>query len=610
MSLFNTKFDDRNRFLSYLLICLFAIIIYLPSVNGEFILDDISLVEKNSYLKEWHSVGSYLSQEDGYSKDTGWHTGYYRPLINLSYTLDYKIWGMSAPGFRITNLILHILTCFILFAFFNLIIQKKNIALMLALIFLLHPVNTETVSWITSRNNILVTLFGILSLFNYIKAYKNGKYYSYILSIIFFTLSIFSKEFGLMLLPLFFLYQRVFNNGRKITFIELREYAPFIIVAFIYFFFRQNVIGSLITPAGFSDVFMRIYNTPYVLFYNLKLIFFPFNLHSFILKYPESFLNSGSLLSLFCFLMVAILMWVYRKNRVFIFSIIAFIIIIFPVLNVIQTSAPSLIAMRWLYFPLPFILLLLSLPLKKLYWFNARLTVCLFTGIILYLGFNTYMLNRFLWHSPEDFFKQEVLQFNNTFYYDGMAFIYGKEKKTELAMKLYEKSIEERIRLDINYIEYSKLLMDKGNLKKALEYLDKAWNICYSRDQMGFIFHSKGVINLKLNNLEESEKYIRNAINLSPNEPLYWENLGVVQGMMEKHEDALYSFKKAIRLGINSTSLFKNMANAYILNNECQKAIKLIKRINREEKDDILNGMLRKAEECVKKEKSNDSLMR
>lgn len=598
MTVLDDKIGKQGILFPYLLICLFIMIIYLPSFTGDFILDDIPLVEKNSYLREWHSVGSYFSQEDGDS------TGYYRPLLNLSYSLDYKIWGLLGPGFRITNLIMHIISCFFLFSLYRLFIHNKNIALMLVLFFALHPVNTETVSWVTSRNNILVTLFGILSLFYYIKAYKNRKYYEYILSIIFFALSIFSKEFGLMLLPIFFLYQRIFYYGKKITFVELREYTPFILVACIYFFFRQNVIGSLITPAGFSEIFTRIYNAPYVFFLNLKLIFFPFRLHSFIIRYPENFLNTASLICNICFLMFIVLSWIYRKSHILIFSIFAFFIIIFPVLNIIPTSAPSLISMRWLYFPLPFILLLLSIPLKKFYGFNKRLTVCLFTGLILYLGINTYTLNKFLWHSPEDFFKQEVLHFNNAFYSDGMGFIYGKEKKFELAMKFHKKSIEEGTRLNLNYIEYAECLIETGNPEKALEYLDKARDVCFSHDKLGRILHDEGVAYSKLGNLEEARRNMLKAINISPDDPVYWEHLGAVQGKIGNHKDAIYSFKKALRLGTDSDSIFNNMASGYILNNECYEAVKLIIRINKNEKDAGLNRLLKNAEECLEEKKN------
>lgn len=593
------EYKKHSFYFPFLLIVLSVLSVYIPSFSGEFIHDDISLVKKNEYLREWHSIGSYLSQEDGYDIYSGGHTGYYRPLINLSYTLDYTIWGIYAPGFRLTNLILHILTCFVLLYFFNLFLHNKNISLLLTLIFAIHPVNTETVSWITSRNNILVTLFGILSLLFYIRSYTNGKYYEYLLSIIFFSFALFSKEFGLMLLPVFFLYQRLFKNRKGSVFIELREYLPFILIALIYFVLRQNVTGVVITPQGSSDYFSKIYHVPYVFFLNLKMIFLPVNLHCFITRYPDVFFNTRTIFSITGLILLFILMCIYRKKHLFIFSVVAFFIAIFPVLGIVKTSATSIIAMRWLYFPLPFILLLLALPLEKLYEYNPRLILVLFIPVIFYLGFNSYTLNRFLWHSEKDFYRQEVLQFKNYFYSDGLAAIYKNEKKMEQALILFEKSMEMGVKRDINYFDYAELLIEKGNLEKALEYLGKAMDICSSHDMLGSILHKKGVIYIELNNLQEAEKNIRKAINLSPEEPVYWENLGVVQGKTGNHEEALYSFKKALRLGTDSKSIFKNIANAYISINECHEAIRLINRIYLGEKDIESKRLLRRAEACL-----------
>jgi len=277
----------------------------------------------------------------------------------------------------------------------------------------------------------------------------------------------------------------------------------------------------------------------------------------------------------------------------------AFIIAIFPVLGIVKTSATSIIAMRWLYFPLPFILLPLAIPLKKLYEFNHRLIYLLFIPVVFYLGFNSYSLNRFLWHSEEDFFRQEILQFKNYFYSDGLASIYKNKKKMEPALILFEKSMKMGVKRDINYFDYAELLIEKGNLGKALEYLDKAGKICSSQDMLGSILHKKGVIYIKLNNLKEAERNIRKAINLAPGEPIYWENLGVVQGKRGHHKDALYSFKKALRLGSGSKSMFKNIANAYISNNECHEAIRLLDRIYKGEKDIELNRLRRRAETCL-----------
>jgi len=122
--------------------------------------------------------------------------------------MDYRIWGMKAGGFRVTNLVLHLLSCLALFKLLVLSVRNRRAAFLAVAVFAIHPVNTEAVSWITSRNNILVTLFILLSLYFYIIAWCENKRIIFSISIIFFLCAVLSKEFAIMLLPVFFLCHR------------------------------------------------------------------------------------------------------------------------------------------------------------------------------------------------------------------------------------------------------------------------------------------------------------------------------------------------------------------------------------------------------------------
>lgn len=161
----------------------------MPTFRGEFILDDNPLIKNNPYIKKTQSIVSYLTQEDGISDkrdmEGNYHTGYYRPLINVSYWIDYRIWGMNAPGFRTTNLILHLLSCFVLYHLVLLFVNDQRAAFLATLLFSLHPANTESVSLVVARNNILVTLFSLLSFYFYLKARESGGYLKILISAFF-----------------------------------------------------------------------------------------------------------------------------------------------------------------------------------------------------------------------------------------------------------------------------------------------------------------------------------------------------------------------------------------------------------------------------------------
>jgi len=589
---------DHKKLFPYLLICLSVLAVYLPSFTGDFILDDHPLIENNSYIKEWHSIASYLSQEDGIDADSGnRHTGYYRPLVNPSYTADYKIWGMNGPGFRITNLILHLSACFALFIFYVRILNKRDTALCLALIFSLHPMVTETVSWVASRNNMLVTLFGILSFYFYIRAYRSERYFFYIMSILFFTLSVFSKEFGLMLLPIFFLYQRTLNTQKIDITKELREYIPYVLVGVLYFIFRQNVIGSFLSPKGLPDLLEKVYNVPYILLLNLRVIFLPYNLHCYTTNMPDRFFSTGTLGGIICFIPAMFLLWKFRKNRLLLFSALSFLMAIFPVAGIIPTSAPSIIAMRWLYFPAIFILIVLAEPLNRLIRSKGRAAFFIIGCIILYLGINSWMLNRHLWHSEKIFYRQEVFHFKNLYSYDGLARIYFDEGNFSLAEKCFLESFRLGVNRTINYIEYAVILMERGEVKKALSNLKNA-EACYpNKSEFGMICNHRGLAYLKLKELDRAYEELNKAVMFSPQAPLFLENLGVVCGEMGDHAKAIDSFKKAIRLQSKSENIYNNLALSYILNNECQKAVSLLDRKGFRE-NDRAKELLDRAKKC------------
>ena len=266
-----------------------VVIVYFPTFWGGFILDDRPLIEKNPYIRTLHSPISFFVQEDGVTDKfdaEDYHTGYYRPLINLTYSIDYKLWGLSAPGFRATNLFLHLICCFVLFHFLKFLVNDRCAALWATLIFAVHPVNTETVSWIAARNNILVTMFSVFSLFFYIKGWEEGRILNRVASVLTFALAILSKEMGLMVIPMFFLYQRLLSRTKRNVYEEVLSYLPFIMIAVGYFFLRKVVTASYLSPSEMAGFWNRVCFAPYVVLWNLRLIFVPYGLHSLVVDYP------------------------------------------------------------------------------------------------------------------------------------------------------------------------------------------------------------------------------------------------------------------------------------------------------------------------------------
>ena len=112
------------------------------------------------------------------------------------------------------------------------------------------------------------------------------------------------------------------------------------------------------------------------------------------------------------------------------------------------------------------------------------------------------------------------------------------------------------------------------------------------------------LIDLKLLDLDNALKDFKKAILFSPEDVLYWENLGVAYGMMGDHGMAVDSLERGIKKGVETTSIRSNLAFAYIQNNECQKAVSLLERMEYHAEKKDLNGtskLLIDARRCLER---------
>jgi len=549
------------------IIIVLVTLVYFPTFSGKFILDDNSLIRNNPYVKKIHPITSYLAQEDGITdrRDAGsYHTGYYRPLINVTYWLDYTLWGMSAPGFRTTNLILHLLSCLLLFKVLVSLVNDRHACFFAAVLFALHPVNTESVSWIVSRNNILVTLFAIASFYFYLKSLRKDSYAALSFSTLSFVAAILSKEFGLMVLPVFFLYHRLLNKEKGNVLKELTSYVPFLLVVIFYFMVRKSVTSSLLTPSELGQMWSRVYFSPYLIVLSLKLIFLPYGLHSFGLSYPSTFFDLHAVLSLVLFLLLGTALWFRRNDRLLIFSGLSFLVTLFPVLNIIPTASISLVAMRWLYLPFAFLSVGVAWVIQKAVVRRRVLTTSLLCACMCYLGVYSYTLNKNLWNDEDTFFTREVKEFNNYLYAGGLAESLLDKRRYHEAEQYFCLAIKHYPSEAKNHINYSALLIETGRAEKALFFLNQARSLTMTHNERGQWFNNMGMANFKLGNDEEALRNFRKAILFCPDEPEFWANLGAVYGYLGDYENSVLVLKKALKTVPGSTSLRKNLAVTYL----------------------------------------------
>ena len=141
------------------LVAIATFLAYLPCLNGRFVLDDDVLLMDNSLIQS----------QDGLHRF--WCTAQpmdFWPATSTTFWIEWRLWGPSPGGYHVTSLILHILESLLIW----IILRRLSIlgAFLAALIFAVHPVNVESVAWISQRKNLVAMLCFQLSILWYFKA--------------------------------------------------------------------------------------------------------------------------------------------------------------------------------------------------------------------------------------------------------------------------------------------------------------------------------------------------------------------------------------------------------------------------------------------------------
>ncbi|HEY2827902.1 MAG TPA: tetratricopeptide repeat protein [Pirellulales bacterium] len=209
---------------------------YWPARSGGFVLDDDLLLTHNSLIKAPDGLYRFWFTKQALD---------YWPVSNTTLWLEWRLWGMNPTGYHVTNLLLHIANALLLW----LVLRKLAIpgAWLAALLFVVHPVNVESVAWIAQRKNVLAMFFFLLSILWWLKEDDRRETQSkgrdlrerdtgsisfgiwYWLSLAAFILAMLSKG-SVAILPIVLLLI-VWWQWKRITWRDFLRAAPFLAVA-------------------------------------------------------------------------------------------------------------------------------------------------------------------------------------------------------------------------------------------------------------------------------------------------------------------------------------------------------------------------------------------
>lgn len=283
--------------------------------------------------------------------------GNYAPVQIISYMLDYSIWGLNAGGFLLTNAILHALNGLLFYFLVLHLSNRKDWAFLASFLFLIHPVQVESVAWISQRKNLLSMLFFLIAFILYTFRRIEGPNRNKILyaaSLTSFALALLAKSAAIILPLVLWLYDICFIDKRcRKGFIA--DKMPFLAMAAFF---------ALVTIKGQAPEFdggrgEHIAGNPLatlltmlpVLARYLGLLFRPTNLSAVYTPPVKTWIDTEVILSLILLLFLVIAgLLLSRKNRPLFFWYALFFIGLIPVSQVVPLV--TLMNDRYLYFPM------------------------------------------------------------------------------------------------------------------------------------------------------------------------------------------------------------------------------------------------------------------
>jgi len=543
-----------------LIILLFVIsfLVYFNSLKNEFTFDDITIVKNNLLIRDLKNIPEIFST--GY----WWgglykNDGLYRPLVILSYAINYSIHQLNPLGYHLVNVLIHCLNSVLVFLLIRKISNNISLSILSTTFFSIHPIHTECVDGIVGRAELLSALFILFSFIMYLKIREHlfgKKYFFYLMSLLFFALALLCKENAITLLLIITIYDFCFTdnfNIKKIFFGENKIvifYFGYLLITVIYLLMKIILFKSIFITTKIPFIDNPLIDQPmiqakmtalYLILKGIPLQIFPLNLSADYSYNQISVINSFSdyrvyITILFIFILIFLLSYSLKKReRLLTFSIL------FSLSTIIVTSnlflnIGTIFGERLLYLPSVGYCLFLAILLNKLILFllnrERGKNLLPLINILCVIIIASYSLRTIV---------------RNFDWKNNLTIFLKTTKTSPNSAKIY-------MNLGIEYLALN-------DFEKALYYEDKALAIF---PKYGDALNTIGAIYFKKREFDKAQSYFEETIKLNKDFFAAHSNLGLVLKQKGQYTNAIKEFKISLELYPHQFEAYYNIAVCYL----------------------------------------------
>jgi len=521
-----------------IVVCLAA---FANTLTSDFVWEDLDLIVGNYHIRDSRNIPLFFSAEHWEeSRSTSPDTGF-RPLRETSFTIDYLIWELNPFGFHLTNLLLHIINVILVYYLTMMLIASIRKAdqadavidpgflspvFLTALFFALHPIHTESVSYIKNRSDLLAFVFFqsscLMFIFHHLRSEKKERLISYLGALICFVLALWSKPMAISLPMVLILYMVCFPREQSLSRPAIHV-LPFLGLAVVYFWLQNTfLVGAGAGKIGFDFGSWRHISTILkTLGLYLKMLVLPMPLKLYhVFHPPVSIFDFTVVLSTAALLVIFVLMIKSAViDRRWLFGLGWILITLLPVVNILVLFDRPIAEQR-LYIPsFGFCLLLalgISVMIKRI---RSKREMDSWPFYVIVGGICAiYMVitiqRNFEWRDGVSLFSGTVSQTPELAWaHNNLADALKEKGRLDEAVSRYQTSLILNPEQANIYNSIGASLGEKGQLPEAVSYFETALRIqpefVLARDNLGLALHRQG-------RLEESVHHYRKALDLQP----------------------------------------------------------------------------------------------
>ncbi|NVO20923.1 MAG: tetratricopeptide repeat protein [Bacteroidetes bacterium] len=594
----------------------FAFILYGNTLKNGYSLDDLYVTYNNPVVKQgikaipriFTSLYININAEEGGTMNFG-----YRPIAKAMFAVEHEFFGDNPGPSHLINVILYGLNILLLFVIIRRLLPKYSawFPFIACLLWAAHPLHTEVVASLKNREEILSFLFGLLSIYFFLRYTRKPSVWLIIAGAFAFLFSLISKPGTLTFIVAIPLVLYFFTDAKPRTLIWSAVsllaifYIALQVVKYSMPFVNRPVL-FIENPLLFEkNFFLKISTGFYVLLFYIKLLLFPHPLafyYGYNMIPVVNFANPWVILSILVHVALFVFaIWKIREKHILSFCILFYIVTISMYANFVKQPT-GIVAERFLYIPsIAFCMALaylmfkvLKQPLDSLLTNKGAMTVLGVTVILLIPATAKTITRNKDWKSEVSLFSHDIK------YLDKSAkahYIYANALKSAMIEEIkntgvktgYEDQIEKinallKQTVDI-YPGYFEAWNTMGELStmmqqdytKALEYFKKASDV---RPKYAPAWFNMGYAHQQLEQFAEAIPCYRMAFALDTTDVKALSNLGACYSKVDKVDSAIYVNKQILKIRPKMKLPYLNIITYYMQHHDTVNAVPWLEQID------------------------------